>query len=94
VLQDIDVVLSAPDLSKQQRTELEEIIDGCFNVLKRLEQTLDEYGELKSGSRDPGNRAKRAWKRLKWEPDDIKQIRSRIISNIALLNAFQGKISR
>ena len=37
---------------------------------------------------------KRVWKRLKWEPEDIRELRSRISSNIGLLNAFTGRLTR
>jgi peptidoglycan hydrolase CwlO-like protein len=94
VLQDVEVVLSEPDLSTQQKTELREIANGSHNVLKELEETLDKYGELKSDSASIGRRVKRVWKRLKWEPEDIKELRSRIVANIILLNTFQGNISR
>jgi hypothetical protein len=33
------------------------------------------------------------WKRLKWEPEDIKQLRSRISTNIGLLNAFTSLLT-
>lgn len=39
-------------------------------------------------------RAKRIWKQLKWEPDDIKQLRNRIGTNIGLLNAFTSLLNR
>jgi len=94
VLQDVEVALSEPDLDAQQKTELREIADGCLNVLQKLEQTLETYSELQSGSRRIGNRVKRVWKRLKWEPEDIEQLRSRIVANVTLLNTFQGKMAR
>jgi hypothetical protein len=94
VLQDVEVALSEPDLTIQQKMELQEIADGCLNVLQMLEQTLGKYCELNSGSRRIGNRVKRVWKRLKWEPEDIKELRSRIVANVTLLNTFQGKIAR
>ena len=94
MLEDVDVVLSAPDLTNEQKTQLREIADGCLNVLKTLEQTLDKYGELKPVSGSVGNRAKRLWKRLKWEPDDIGELRTRIVANIIFLNTFQGNIAR
>jgi len=34
------------------------------------------------------------WKRLRWEPEDIKQLRSRISTNIGLLNAFTSRLTR
>jgi len=89
VLQDVEVVLSEPDLDTQQKNELREIANGRLNVLEELEKTLDKYGELKSDSKRVGSRVKRVWKRLKWEPD--KELRSHIVANVALLNTFQGK---
>jgi hypothetical protein len=34
------------------------------------------------------------WKRLKWEPEDIRELRSRISSNITFLNAFNSQLTR
>jgi len=73
---------------------LHDIAEGCRNVLQKLENTLDKYGELNSRSEGVGKRVRRVWKRLKWEPEDIKELRSRIIANITLLNAFHGRLNR
>ncbi|TVY81967.1 Ankyrin-1 [Lachnellula suecica] len=90
VLQDVEVWLSEPELSSKQHAQLQEIADGCRSVLTDLEKTLQNYGELNPGSR---NGLKRAWKRLKWEPEDIRDLRSRIVSNVMLLTNFQGGIT-
>lgn len=92
VLQDVE--LSEQDLSIQQKTELGEIANGSRDVLRALEQMLDKYGELKPGSGSTGMRMKRVWKRLKWEPTDIQELRSRLVANVILLNAFQGRVSK
>jgi len=94
VIQDVDVVLSECEPDAQQNADLQEIAGSCHNVLIDLEKILDEYGELGSHSGDLGKRVKRAWKRLKWEPEDIRELRDRITSNVALLNTFIGRISR
>ncbi|KFY72189.1 hypothetical protein V499_07656 [Pseudogymnoascus sp. VKM F-103] len=91
VLQDVEDRLSGPDLDEKQAKELREITNSCCDVLSELKRTLDKYSELKSGYAGAGSRAKRIWNRLKWEPDDIKELRSRIIVNVTLWNAFQGK---
>ncbi|TGJ79310.1 hypothetical protein E0Z10_g9452 [Xylaria hypoxylon] len=39
------------------------------------------------------HQARRAWKRLQWEPEDIHELRDRITANIILLNTFLGGIS-
>jgi hypothetical protein len=94
VLRDIDDLLPERELTSQQQTELYDIAKGCRNVLKTLDETLEKYHELDSNPKAFGRKARRVWKRLKWEPEDIKELRSRIIANITLLNAFQGILAR
>ncbi|KFY28869.1 hypothetical protein V493_02720 [Pseudogymnoascus sp. VKM F-4281 (FW-2241)] len=73
-------------------SQFKAISDDCRDVLGDLKKTLNKYSELKSSYVGAGSRAKRIWKRLKWEPDDIKELRSRIIVNVTLWNAFREKI--
>lgn len=94
VLQDVEVILPERELTSQQKIELHDITDGCRNVLDKLEKTLGKYRELISVPESVDQRVKRIWKRLKWEPEDIRELRSRISSNITLLNAFNGKLAR
>jgi hypothetical protein len=94
VLQDVEVAISEPDLSNEHKKELREISNSCLNVLKILEETLGKYSELNSSSGGVRSKVKRMWKRLQWEPEDIKDLRSRIVANVTLLNAFQGRITR
>lgn len=49
-----------------------------------------QYHELDSQN----NGIKKAWKRLKWEPDEVRDLRNRLCSNISLLNAINGRITR
>ena len=94
MLLDVEVVLSDHELRNEQEADLKQIAHGCKNVLKELENTLDQYGELKSGHGSVSERVKRMWRRLKWEPEDIQQLRSRISTNIGLLNAFTSRLTR
>jgi hypothetical protein len=94
VLRDIDDLLPERELTSQQQIELHDIAEGCGNVLKTLNETLEKYQELDSSPKTFGRKARKAWKKLKWEPEDIKELRSRIVANITLLNAFQGKLAR
>jgi Cdc6-like AAA superfamily ATPase len=41
-----------------------------------------------------GKSAKRIWNRLKWEPADIMELRTRIGTNFGLLAAFNGRVTR
>lgn len=94
VLEDADVALSNRELDNEQKSELDEIDKGCRNVLNELQRIIDKNIELSSEGGDVGKRMKRVWKRLNWKPDDITQLRSRISSNISLLNAFNGRLTR
>jgi hypothetical protein len=73
---------------------LEDIDKGCRNVLDELQRIVDKNTELRSESGGVGKRIKRVWKRLKWEPEDIDKLRSRISTNIGFLNAFSGLLTR
>jgi hypothetical protein len=73
---------------------LEDIDKGCRNVLDELERILKKNTELSSESGSVGKRIKRVWKRLQWEPEDIDKLRSRISTNIAFLNAFNGLLTQ
>ena len=94
MLRDIDDVLPERKLTIQQKTELVDIAKGCYNVLEELKETLNKYQELDSDAKSLGGKSRRVWKILKWDPKDIDEFRSRIISNIVLFNAFLGRIAR
>jgi hypothetical protein len=99
IVEDVKVVLPQRNLTSEQRKELVGIFVGCYNVLNTLKETLDKYQELDSDltCSDPksfGFKLRRGWKRLRFEPEDVKELRSRITSNISLLNAFNGQLTR
>ncbi len=94
VLQDADDVSDRCELSERQKTGLEHIAGGCHNVLLDLQRFLDRYGSLQDRSPGFGNKVKRVWSRLEFEPDDILQLRERLILHISLLETCLGDISR
>ncbi|KFZ02007.1 hypothetical protein V500_00505, partial [Pseudogymnoascus sp. VKM F-4518 (FW-2643)] len=94
VLQDAAVTLQNRELDTKQKRDLEDIDKGCRNVLDELQRILDKNIELSPESGVVGKRIKRVWKRLYWKQEDIDQLRSRVITNISLLNAFNGRLSR
>ncbi|OBT62104.1 hypothetical protein VE03_09005 [Pseudogymnoascus sp. 23342-1-I1] len=93
VLQDADIVLPERELTSQQETELEGIVQGCRDLLEELKITLDRYQELDSGAKGSSERSRKVWKKLTWDQKDIDAFRSRISSNIMLLNTFLGLIT-
>ncbi|KAI9668938.1 MAG: hypothetical protein M1829_005250 [Trizodia sp. TS-e1964] len=93
IINDVDVVLSDCELSPKQQTELKEIASSCHKVLGDLEKTLEKYNELQTHGGNLGKKVKRVWKQLKWEPEDIQELRNRISSNVSLLNTYVTRIS-
>jgi hypothetical protein len=94
VLQDAAVALQNQELDTKQKRDLEDIDKGCRNVLDELQRILDKNIEPSPESGVVGKRIKRVWKRLYWKQEDIDQLRSRVITNISLLNAFNGRLTR
>ena len=59
-----------------------------------MQRILDENTEISSEGGSAGKRIKRVWKRFKWERGKIDELRGRICTNIGLLNAFNGLLTR
>jgi hypothetical protein len=99
IIEDVKVIIPQRDLTDEQQKDLRSIVQGCHNVLNTLKETLKKYQELGASNKYSHVKGsslnfQRAWKRLRWEPEDIKELRSRITSNITLLNAFNGRLIR
>ncbi|PGH18843.1 hypothetical protein AJ79_00256 [Helicocarpus griseus UAMH5409] len=70
----------APALSASAQENLRVIADGCHAVLMDLQSLIDRYEGL--------GRKPISWGRLKWGAEDIAELRSRLASNVAMLNTF------
>jgi len=73
-----------PNLTLEDRESLREILQGCENVLKDLDNLLTKYKRLGS----PQGLSLRALDRARWSQEDIVKLRARLTSNITLLNMF------
>ena len=94
ILQDAAIALQNRELDIKQKRDLEDIDKSCRNVLDELQRKLDKNTELIPKSGGVGKRIKRGWKRINWKPEDIDELRSRVITNITLLNAFNGRLTQ
>jgi len=65
----------------QKREQLLAAYDPCLDVLSELDKLLQHYNALDTKS-------KRAWDRLKWDPEKSRSLRERLASSVAMLNAF------
>ncbi|KAH8727136.1 hypothetical protein GQ44DRAFT_128599 [Phaeosphaeriaceae sp. PMI808] len=94
VLTDAEVTVHEQELDPQEKTNFQNVLDGCQRTLRKLEYTIDKYIVLGSRQTSISGKLKRAWKRLSIEPEDIRELRSDINVNIALLTALTGRLTR
>jgi len=97
VLEDVKVLLPKRELSSTQRQQLVDIVAGCLGLLNKLRDKVEEYPELDvQNPKDSslGGKFRHARKRLKWEPKDIEDLRSRISANVGLLNTFYTQLNQ
>lgn len=94
VLRDIEDILSEQELTDRQGKDLRGILQECHNVPNDVGRVLSKYYDLDSSPKKLSDKSRRVWKRLEWEPNDIQDLRSRVTSNIALLNTFNGSLTR
>ena len=79
--------------SDKKKKDLRSHAKACKSVLNDLNQVLDKYHDVDStGPTTFTKKFRRTWKRLKWEPDDVKELRGRLTSCIGLLNNFMGTL--
>lgn len=84
---------SGLELSNEQKANLSSLIKGTEDVLKEIASKLDKYENLGEDSLTIGNKAQKAWKKIRWDQDAIEGCRSRIISNTTLLNTFNSGLT-
>ena len=94
ILRNLENILRDRDLTEQQKDDLCSIIHGCRNVLDDLDKILDEFHSLNTNPGSHSGKWRKAGKRFKWDASDITELRSRVTSNISLLNAFHGSLIR
>ncbi|KAL8754606.1 MAG: hypothetical protein Q9199_004217 [Rusavskia elegans] len=73
--------LTRNTLPSFQLAGLKSLTEGCRKVLDDLQIIIDRHHSL-------GSKSKRTWDRLAWGKESINELRSRMISNTLLLNAF------
>ncbi|KAJ5169014.1 ankyrin [Penicillium canariense] len=76
---------------EEQAKDMEKVLTNCQDLLGELRIKLDNFEVLANDSTPDWNKkAQRAWKRIKWDQKEIKDFRSRIVSNISLFNLLVG----
>ncbi|KAG6991440.1 hypothetical protein G7Y79_00052g087800 [Physcia stellaris] len=86
VIKETEELLSQQSLTVQQKEKLRVATVGCGEVLQDLDDLLARY-------RSMGTKAQKALDRWGFGTEDIDGIRTRLISNVTLLDAFNNASS-
>jgi hypothetical protein len=68
-------------IPENKRQQLIDAYEPCIEVLQELDKILLHYNSLDTKS-------KRAWDRLKYDPDRSRNLRERLIVSVSMLNTF------
>lgn len=68
-----------------KRKQLQDAYEPCIEVLLELDKLLLHYNSLDT-------KTKRAWDRLKWDPDKSRTLRDRLTSSTTMLNGFYSSL--
>ncbi|KAK1140225.1 hypothetical protein N8T08_010522 [Aspergillus melleus] len=98
VLEDVDAVLPHRTLTNTQRDNFQCLTSTCHHIAEALKDKLSVYQEIDTDRPRAGDETlrctlRRAWKRIKWEPKDIAELRSRMISSVLLLKEFHAHLN-
>ncbi|KAL6791197.1 ankyrin [Trichoderma sp. SZMC 28013] len=92
VLQDVEAICT--EFNPEQSQEYQSVVTSCKHLLVQLKKTLDNYaGVAEAGKTGKKTTIKRIWKRLKWEPDDIRDIRSQISVKLSTLRSLNDQVT-
>lgn len=89
-MRDLEDVIPERTVPLPLSKSLKEHVEICSNLLEEIQSTLKNYHGLHTA----GSKPRRIWHRLRWEPEDIKDLRARLSSNIGLLHGINDLLNR
>jgi hypothetical protein len=81
VLKEAEETVFAQPLLPTKQERLKAVGDGCYRVLKDLDDLCQKYQSL-------GMQGRRVWDRMRWGTEDIAELRARLTSNTGLLTSW------
>ena len=93
-LEEASDVLAQKHLTEAQEKHLSSILDGANHTLRDLGGLLHKYIRVDVQAVNLQDKAKQAWKKIRFEPSDIEKLRGRLTAHVALLSAFNDSLTR
>jgi hypothetical protein len=89
VLGDIEIQSSL--YSEDELARLKPVVQGCEALLRSLEATLSKYADIQTSGKE--KLVKRVWKKLRLEPEDIRDIRTSMTVRLQTLDGIRNQIT-
>ena len=91
-----DAAQSLPELKldQQQADHLASLVQGIQGALDHTNALLEKFESLGVKSSSLKAMRQTTWNKVTWDEESIRDLRSRIISNTTILNAFISSLAR
>ncbi len=80
VLKEAEEIIFQSPLRAERQMRVKTVLNGCASVLSDLQRLVSKYESL-------GLRSKCTWDRIRWGSEEVTELRTRLISNVAMLVA-------
>ena len=81
-------------MTDKQAKDLPILVKGCRDVLDDAERYIRKNEVLGIDPSSLGSKTQKAWRKLKWDPTVVNQLRDRMVANTSYLNAFNNNLAR
>ena len=93
-LDDIANSLSTLQTTDKQANDLSTLISGCRSVLYDTDQYIQKNESLGTESTTVSSKTRKVWKKLRWDPTTVNELRDRMVANATYLNAFNASLAK
>ena len=81
ILKEAEEKISSRPLPQEQREWFKVVRDGCHEVLEDIDKLIKQYEGM-------GSHGKLTWDRMRWETENIAELRTRLSLKTQLLTAW------
>ncbi|KAH7130524.1 hypothetical protein B0J11DRAFT_578054 [Dendryphion nanum] len=95
-IDDVKTLLQQSNVPSNRQKPLADILAGCYDLLLDLNSHMRKFPQLDINFKEPksaGQRLKIAWKRVRWDPQNVDEWRSRISSNVSFLQSYLSQLN-
>ena len=82
------------ELSEKETGTLSSLMQGCHDILADMNKLLEKNENLGTTSSSSIARTQKAWKKIRWDVNEVNELRSRVTSSTVSLDAFNSSLAR